>query len=63
MRRIQELATDDFNELEAKMLEDTEKFDNILDMLRGMRIQFEPRLQAPGAAPAAGGVRGTKSKQ
>ena len=62
MCRIQELATEDFDELEAKMLEDTEKFDKILDMLRNMQIQFEPRLQAPGAAPAAGGIRGTKSK-
>ena len=48
MCHIQELATDNFDELEAKMLEDTEKFDKIIDMLRSMRIQFEPQLQAPG---------------
>ena len=53
--KIQELATDDFDDLEEKMLEDTDKFDKIMDKLRDMRIKFEPQLQAPGAAAAAGG--------
>ena len=63
MLKIQELAVDEYDDLDEKMQEDTTNYEKIMDKLRSMRIQFEPRLTAPPAPAAAGGARaGPKSK-